>query len=46
MTLPAHLTQKQPSIYARKKARRLALQGVYQWDLTQSSADEIQNWLI
>lgn len=37
---------KRTSIYARKKARRLALQGIYQWEMTQDSADEIESWLI
>lgn len=37
---------KHTSIYARKKARRLALQGIYQWDMTRDSADEIESWLI
>ena len=47
MTLPIpDLEPKRPSIFARKKARRLALQGIYQWGLTQSSADEIEDWLI
>ncbi len=43
MTIPI---PKHTSIFARKKARRLALQGIYQWDMTQAPQDEIEHWLI
>lgn len=31
---------------ARRQSRRVLLQGLYQWELTQSSVEEIQNFLL
>lgn len=43
MQKSSHDSLKKPTPTARRKARRLALQALYQWQLTQLSPLEIQN---